>query len=289
MKASFEKLVPEKGQSFRCFNREELRSPVKWHRHPEVELNYIPAGVGSRMVGDHIGSFTDHELVLVGSELPHTWASDEYRGQTYDLHSAVVVQFHPNFLGEGFFDLGEMVDVRNLLQRSSRGLWFPPNVARPIGEKMAELISRTGAARLVELLSILSDLSQQDDAEPLASPLYRTTNNKQVETRIQIVCDYITHHLTDAELSHSDLADLAEMNPSAFSRFFKHSTGRTVSAYINELRIGFACRLLTETDDSILSISQQSGFQNLSNFNRRFQQHRKQTPRAYRKRFRTNA
>ncbi|MBB3207550.1 AraC-like DNA-binding protein [Rhodopirellula rubra] len=286
MKASYEKLVPDDGQSFRCFNRAKLKSPVKWHRHPEVELTYIPTGVGSRMVGDHIGSYTDHELVLLGSGLPHTWASDEYREQTYDRHTAFVLQFHPEFLGADFFGLNELVDVHQLLQRSSRGLWFPATAAQPIGEQLMELADQRGANRLITLLSILNDLSQIVDTEPLASPLYRVSYNEQAETRIRTICDHITENLTDPDLSHSELADLAEMNASAFSRFFKQSTGRTASAYINELRIGFACRLLTETDDSILSISQQSGYQNLSNFNRRFQQHRKMTPREYRNRFR---
>ncbi|MCM2372124.1 helix-turn-helix domain-containing protein [Aporhodopirellula aestuarii] len=286
MKASYEKLVPEDGQSFRCFDRSTLKSPVKWHRHPEIELTYLPAGAGSRVVGDHIGSYSDHDLVLLGSELPHTWASDDYRGQTYDLHSAIVLQFHPEFLGQDFFRLNEMVDIHALLQRASRGLWFPVDVAKRIGEQMTELVDLRGARRLVSLLSILDELTYCDESVPLASRLYRTTNNHEVETRIQVICDHITHHLTDPELSHRELATLADMNASAFSRFFKQSTGRTVSAYINELRIGFACRLLTDTDDSILSISQQSGYQNLSNFNRRFLQHRKMTPRDYRNRFR---
>lgn len=286
MKASYEKLVPNDGQSFRCFDRASLQSPVKWHRHPEVELTYIPSGVGSRMVGDHIGSYTDHDLVLLGSELPHTWASDEYRGQVYDLHSAMVLQFHPDFLGPDFFRLNEMVEVHRLLHRASRGLWFPARMAESIGSQLIDLEKQRGARRLVTLLSILDQLASCTEAEPLASHLYRASNNEEVETRIQVICDHITHHLTDPELTHSELAELADMNASAFSRFFKQSTGRTVSAYINELRIGFACRLLTDTDDSILSISQQSGYQNLSNFNRRFQQHRKMTPREYRNRVR---
>ncbi|MCC9658636.1 helix-turn-helix domain-containing protein [Rhodopirellula halodulae] len=287
MKASYEKLVPVEGHSFRCFNRASLQSPVKWHRHPEIELTYIPSGAGSRMVGDHIGSYTDHDLVLLGSELPHTWASDEYRGELYDLHSAMVLQFHPEFLGPDFFRLNEMFEILALLQRSSRGLWFPAEVASRVGSQMTELEEQRGAIRLVTFLSILHSLAQCESVEPLASELYRATNNEEVETRIQVICDHITHHLTDPELSHAELASLAEMNASAFSRFFKQSTGRTVSAYINELRIGFACRLLTDTDDSILSISHQSGYQNLSNFNRRFQQHRKMTPREYRNRFRS--
>ncbi|QDT05643.1 HTH-type transcriptional activator Btr [Rubripirellula lacrimiformis] len=286
MKASYEKLLLSAGESFRCFDRSTLRSPVKWHRHPEIELTYIPSGAGSRVVGDHIGSYADFDLVLLGSQLPHTWASDEFRGQTYDLHSAIVLQFHPEFLGPDFFRTGEMSDVSTLLQRAGRGLWFPAQMAKSIGARMHGLVDQVGAVRMIELLTILHQLSQCQDAVSLATPYYRATESEEVETRIQVICDRIAERLTDPELSHGDLAALAGMNPSAFSRFFKQSTGRTLSAYINELRIGFACRLLIDTDDSILSISQQSGYVNLSNFNRRFRQHRTMTPRDYRQRIR---
>jgi hypothetical protein len=81
MKASFEKLVPPSGESFRCFNRKELRTTVKWHRHPEIELNYVEKGRGTRLVGDHIDTYGDGDLVLIGPDIPHTWLSDDYIGK----------------------------------------------------------------------------------------------------------------------------------------------------------------------------------------------------------------
>ncbi|MDA8744781.1 AraC family transcriptional regulator [Rubripirellula amarantea] len=290
MKPAFEKLVPPAGESFRCFDRSELTAPAKWHRHPEIELTYVPRGSGSRIVGDHIGSFTDRDLVLVGSQLPHTWASDEYLGQTYDRHHAIVTQFHPDFLGPEFFACGEMTQIFGLLERSKRGLWFPSEVALSVGAKLARLIEGVGAIRLIMLLSILDELAGCESASLLATRGFRlsvgaTPSNKR-ETRIQTVCDHIGDRLGDPELTLSGLAEMVDMNQSAFTRFFKQSTGRTPSAYISELRIGLACRLLSDTDDTVLSISHQSGFSNLSNFNRRFQQLRKMTPREYRSRFR---
>ncbi|TWT50436.1 Transposon Tn10 TetD protein [Rubripirellula amarantea] len=290
MKPAFEKLVPRSGESFRCFDRSELSSPAKWHRHPEIELTYVPRGSGSRIVGDHIDSYTDRDLVLLGSELPHTWTSDEYLGQTYDRHHAIVTQFHPEFLGFEFFACGEMTQVAGLLQRSQRGIWFPPKVAASVGQKLDKLIASEGAARLLLLISILDELSRCADAVALATAAFRVSSGAATgsarETRIQKVCDHIGDRLDDPELTLKSLAELAGMNSSAFTRFFKQSTGRTPSAYIGELRIGLACRLLTDTDDTILSICHQSGFSNLSNFNRRFQQMRSMTPREYRSNFR---
>ena len=285
MQPKFEKLIPRESESFRCFDRQFLKSPVKWHQHPEIELTYVEHGTGTRLVGDHIGTYQDGDLVLLGSELPHTWMSDEYRNQKYDLHPAVVIQFHPHFLGSEFFDTPDLRLVKELLFRASRGLWFPVGVSKVIGQRMKDMVRQRGASRLIELLSCLNDLSQVEEPVPLASEAYAAPTNKDAQTRIQSVCDYINNHLTDPDLNHTTLSGIASMNPSAFSRFFKHSTGYTVSGYINELRIGLACRRLACSDESILKISLKSGFANVSNFNRRFRQLRGLSPREYRNKY----
>ncbi|MGB7328890.1 MAG: AraC family transcriptional regulator [Rubripirellula sp.] len=290
MKPTYEKLVPRAGESFRCFDRAELRSPAKWHRHPEIELTYVPSGTGARIVGDHIGSYADDDLVLLGSQLPHTWASDEYLGQANDLHHAIVLQFHPEFLGNEFFECGEMTKVAALLKRSEQGLWYPKDVATRIGTHLKLLLDSEGAARLIGLFLVLHELSCCEKAVPLSTQPFQPRGpsmaNHAAETKIQTVCDHIAVRLPDCELSQTELADLIGMNPSAFTRFFRQSTGRTPSEYIAELRIGLACRLLTDTDESILSICSQSGFANLSNFNRQFRKRRSTTPREFRAHFR---
>ena len=285
-KPAFEKLVPPVGESFRCFDRSRIRSRAKWHRHPEIELTYVHSGSGTRLVGDSIGSYGDADLVLLGPELPHTWLSDAYRGKAYDRHPAIVVQFHPEFLGAEFFGAGEMTLIHEMLEKANRGLQFPEKVARSVGERMTSMVELRGASRLIQLMACLDELSACRTFNYLASESYSTSSNAETETRIQTICDHITSHVSDPNLNHRELADLACMNPSAFSRFFKQSTGRTTTDYIAELRVGMACRLLTATEESILSISVQSGFNNLSNFNRRFRQHRNLTPREYRAKFR---
>ncbi|MCR9198257.1 MAG: AraC family transcriptional regulator [Planctomycetaceae bacterium] len=281
MKPSFEKLAPDQGQSFRCLDRSTLETPVKWHRHPEIELTYVEHGSGARLVGDHIGAYTNHDLVLLGSNLPHTWNSDEYRGQKYDLHAATVIQFHPDFLGARFFETAELNRIRELLTLADRGLWYPPDSAAEIGRQMTRLLTRKGASRLILLLQILEQLTLCQPA-PLASAGYTGPVSKTAETRIQLVCDHIQQHFTEPELSVADLADLLYMNPSAFSRFFKLSTSRTPTRYINELRIGYACRQLIETDRAILDICHRCGFESPSFFNRTFRRLRNCTPREFR-------
>ncbi|MEM6688744.1 MAG: helix-turn-helix domain-containing protein [Planctomycetota bacterium] len=281
MKLSFEKLEPHAGQSFRCIDRSELETPVKWHRHPEIELTYVQQGTGSRIVGDHIGAYGDHDLVLLGSNLPHTWTSDEYRGRRYDRHKAIVVQFHPDFLGEYFFEIHEMQPIQELLCSAYRGLWASAEEASSIGEQMTEMLSLAGPSRLISLLSILAQLTHIQ-TKTLASAGYSGPTSKDAESRIQQVCDHIENSFTSSSFSISSLAEMLFMNQSAFSRFFKQSTGRTPTEYLNELRIGYACRQLIESDHSILDICHASGFDSPSFFNRTFKRLRSSTPRGYR-------
>lgn len=283
MKSSFEKLTIREGESFRCFNRRTLKTRVKWHHHPEIELTYVERGSGSRLVGDHIGSYGDNDLVLLGSELPHTWLSDTFRGQQYDRHPALVIQFHPDFLGRDFFAVPEFAAVAEMLKKAGRGLWFPPAAAEEIGGRMGAMLDQSPAARLIALLDLLQELSQAiGEAQALASTSYQLADTGGERSRIRKVCDFVEKNLADADLGHGQLAKLACMNSAAFSRFFKQTTGRTVTRYISEMRIGLACRLLVETDESILAISIQSGFSSLSNFNRRFRDLREMTPRDFR-------
>jgi len=288
MKPSFEKLVPPVGESFRCFDRSVLPSPVKWHRHPEIELTFVQEGSGSRLVGDHIGSYRDSELVLLGSDLPHTWSSDEYRGEKYDRHRAIVIQFHPEFLGDQFWATPELKAVSKLVRRARRGIWYPADMGREIGQRMTNMVAMSGLPRLMELLACLDELASTKRGRLLSSESYSFTANEEGETRIKTVCDHISRHFTDPELNLQTLADLVYMNTSSFSRFFRQSTGRSITDYMSELRIGLACRLLTETDESILKISHEAGFENLSNFNRRFRKLRETTPREYRQRHQAN-
>ena len=284
MKASFEKLVPPVGESFRCFNRATLRTTVKWHRHPEIELNYVARGRGMRLVGDHIDTFRDGDLVLIGPDIPHTWLSDDYIGKRYDRHSSVVIQFLPESLGGHLFDLPEMQEVANLIERSKRGLWFRGAVVKTVGARMDQMVDQHGSERLIGLLSCLTELARWEEAQPLTREGYSPSFTKNTDRRVQQVCQYINTHLTDPALSHANLAQLVDMNPSAFSRFFKRATGRTVSRYINEMRIGLACRMLVDSHESILEICMRTGFNNVSNFNRRFRELRQTTPRRFRAR-----
>jgi AraC-like DNA-binding protein len=282
MQPSFEKLIPPTGSSIRCFDRSIIERPAGWHYHPEVEICFTERGSGTRFVGDHIGNYGDGDLVLLGANLPHHWASDEFRGQRYDRHSAIVVQFDPVQFGTQFFGLPEMAETVELLERAGRGLHVTGSTRRFVADAAREMLEQSPAARLLSLLNILHLLSRSAELVPLASPGFAPTFRPRLQNRLNRVCKHIHDHLADPGLNQADLAKLAGMHPSAFSRFFKNGTQRTVTDYVNELRIGLASRLLLETELSILEICLRSGYENASNFNRRFREYRGMTPREFR-------
>jgi AraC-like DNA-binding protein len=283
MLPTFEKLLTNSGESFRCFNRNTIRTSTRWHHHPECEITYVEKGTGTRLIGDHIGTYRNGDLVFCGSDLPHTWMSDEYRDQKYDLHPAIVIQFHPDFLGHDFFNVAEFEAIKTFMERGRRGVQFPRPFADELGEKMGSIIQLTGPQRLLGLLTCLSQMATFEKPIYLASEGYALHADSHAQTRIQKVCDYITRNLTNADLDHPTIASIANMEGAAFSRFFRKSTGRTFVQYVNELRIGLACRLLVDSDLSILDICMKTGFNNVSNFNRRFREIRNVTPREYRR------
>lgn len=285
MKTPFEKLETRPDESFRCFDRRINKIPARWHRHPEIELTFVPKGKGTRLVGDNVATYYDHDMVLIGSNLPHTWMSDQYRGKRLDMHEAIVTQFSMGFLGTGFFEVAEMLPIKELLQRSLRGIWYPPEVVRQIEPKLRGMLESSGADRLIRLLDVLNQLANCSTFELLATIGYTGPTSSTFETRMSFVCEYILKHFTNPDFTTGDLPKKLKMNASAFSRFFKQSTGQTPSQYLNELRVGHACRRLIDTDLSILQICYDSGFASTSNFHEVFRRMRGTSPRDYRERY----
>lgn len=284
MKPSFEKLLPPEGGSIRCFNRAAMEQPVNWHYHPEFELTLVERGTGTRFVGDNIDTYCDGDLVFLGSNLPHHWSSDEFRGRKYDRHPAVVVQFPRELFGP-MLKTPEMAHIRELLVNSERGLHVRGKSREIVAESMIEMLQLAAFDRLMRLLQCLQILATSDHVVPLASEGYSPSYCRKSQERLHRVLEYISEHLTDPGLSQAEVARYAEITPAAFCRFFRKATERTVVDFINEQRIAMAARMLVETDLSILNICLNAGFENPSNFNRRFRQFKGMSPRAYRAEF----
>jgi AraC-like DNA-binding protein len=279
-RASYEKVQCPPGRSivFRAFDLPLFDSP--WHFHPEIELTLILEGTGQRFVGDHIDDFGPGDLVLLGSGLPHYWHSDPVSKNGDSRAHSLVFQFLPEALG-GVLEMPEMNLVQGLLRHAQRGLSFTGQVRDEVAEIMCGLETRAGAGQLLGLLAALNALSGSERVMPLASGGFSPRVDRLAEERINRAQRFILRHLGEP-LRLEDVARHVNMSPSAFSRYFKKVMGKTFSRMVSELRIGLACRALLESDRPIAEIAFESGFNNLSNFNRRFMELRGMNPRRFR-------
>lgn len=281
MQARLEKISPGAAASFLCRRRRDPRFGFAWHFHPELELTLIVRSRGKRFVGDSIADYEDGDLVLLGPNLPHTWDSDPARRGP---HEAVFCQFSASFLGADFLRAPEMLPVRRLLERSSQGLRFTGRTQREVGRRMEGMDRLPGPRRLLALLEILDLLARSRDARPLSSREFVPSLRRADAERIDRVCRFLTENFAD-RVPLAEAARVAHLSVPAFSRFFKRKTGKSLVGYLHELRVGHACRRLIETDRAVSEIAFDSGFNNLSNFNRRFLRMKGMSPREFRAQF----
>lgn len=273
MKAIFENI--SKQTTIRVFEFEMTHFEFKWHYHPEYELTLITKGSGMRFVGDSYENFTDNDLVLLGSGIPHTWATEPNMNIKV---SAVVVQFSEEFIAK-FIGIDDFKLILKLLQSASNGLFFYKDSG--IIKQIARLPKENGVKQITSLLNILEDLTKVK-RKSLASNFYDSKINSQDQNRITIVLDYLKQH-SNKNISINEVAALIHLSVGAFCKFFKKVTGRTFSDYLNEIRIGKTCYLLSETDKPIYQIANEAGFENQAYFNRVFLKKKGSTPNQFRK------
>jgi len=285
VKPVFEQTPRVQWESFHC---EVVRGPsynAAWHFHPEYQLTLVIKSCGHRLVGDNIAPLHDGDLALIGSNLPHVWQQDEAGRANSDVAvHAIIIRFLETFAGRDFLEIPEMEPVRRLLHRSARGLHITGRTRETIAEKMRRLPAATGLERVSGLLSILAALARSKELRPIASPGFLPVLESSDQDRMQRVCNYINAHLGDT-IDRARVAREAHLSEGACSRFFKLRTGKTLPRYVNELRVGRACRLLALEDEKITEIAFKCGFTNLANFNRRFREIMRLAPRDYRRQF----
>jgi len=257
-----------------------------YHYHPEYELTAIIRGSGTRYIGDSIDKFGPGDLVLVGSNLSHLWkCDDKYYNEDADLTvRAIVIQFNRNFLGEDFWSLKEMKGIKKLLLRSKRGVRLNGDNRIQLQKQILDLLNCMAVERVTGLLSILNIIAKTDDYDLLASPNFANINKASDKKKINEICSFVIDNFQNDIYLH-DVADIAHMTRPAFCRFFKKETNKTFFSYLNEVRIGYACKLLIDDSFSISQIALESGFNTISYFNRQFKKIMDQTPSHYRSRF----
>lgn len=288
MRPFLEKVSPSAGQSFFCGDFVSRVFDCPFHFHPECELTHIVTSRGLRFTGDHIAEFGPGDVVLFGSNLPHSYHNEEPRGRgTTKAHSQVVL-FAPDCLGGVIQSAPELLPVRRLLERAGRGLQVVGASRTWAIGKLGALFEASPAARVPLLLEILVRLARSRDVRPLASEGYSPARAVDADDRIGRVCAHINRHFAEPiYLEHA--AALAHLTPAAFCRFFRRSTGKTFTAFVNEVRLSQAARWLQETNGSVTDICFRSGYGNVANFNRHFRRRHGLTPRDYRARQQASA
>lgn len=263
--------------------KKEFTYPI--HKHEVFELNYVENGDGVlRIVGDSAETIGNRELVLITSpDLEHVWEQDKCKSE--DIRE-ITVQFFFDFNSSySLFNRTPLLPIKRLFERARKGVAFTPETI----EKVYPLLNSLSSTKdkfysVINFLTLLYELSLADDTRELASSSFAKVDVDSESRRILKVKEYINKHYTE-EIRLADMADLVGMSTTSFSRFFKLRSGKTLSDYVVEMRLGVAARQLVDTTNSVSEICYGCGFNTLSNFNRLFRKYKGCSPTEFREKY----
>ncbi|RPD43994.1 AraC family transcriptional regulator [Paracnuella aquatica] len=277
-------LIPlTQNDCFTVFSRIKSSFDFPLHTHDEFELNLILNGKGvQRVVGDHIGELEEVELVLVGSGVPHAWFTHKC---TNEEIREVTIQFHKDLIDEKLLRRNQLAFIRKMFEQSVRGILFSPETTRMLIDRLLNLNQKHGFDSVLELFSILHDLSVSRNMKFLSDVTFTANRTPSYNSRrIEKAMEYL-HANFEKNITLGDVARLANMTETAFSRFFKTRTGINFIDSLNDIRLGHASRLLIETTGSVSEIAYNCGFNNMANFNRIFKRKKGCTPKEFRENY----
>jgi AraC-like DNA-binding protein len=282
----FEKVLYPHRQSFRAYVQRSSHLQYPWHFHPDLELVLITKGYGNRFVGDNIGFFNKGDLVFIGSNLPHVWINDKEFYNNPKLYSeSTVIQISKEYFNPETIAFPELQFFKNLYGLCQYGLRISGknNLEKIIG-LMRTLPDIKGVSGLASFFSILEEISLNNRLEPLASQGYINALTVPPDERLNRVFGFVMENYHQ-QITMDQVAHIARMNKSAFCRYFKAKTAKTFSFFLNELRSGYASKLLVDGDFSISQVCFECGFQSISNFNKQFKIHTNCSPSQFRQTF----
>ena len=262
--------------------KKEFTYPI--HNHKVFELNFVEHAAGvRRIVGDSNEVIGDYDLVIISSpDLEHVWEQNVCTSE--DIHE-ITVHFEFDFSDDSLFARNPFSSIRKMMNEARKGLCFPMDAIMKVYQLLNTLSSvKDGFYAFSQFLTILYELSKCDGARTLATSSYAKVEVASDSRRVLKVKNYINQHYQD-EIRLAEVANLAGMSPSAFSRFFKLHTGRNLSDYIIDMRLGYASRMLVDSTHSIAEIGYGCGFNNLSNFNRIFKKKKGCSPSEFRENY----
>lgn len=285
MSALLEKINVKEDESFSIGIFQDNLDKCTWHYHNNFEISFITEGSGKRIVADSIEEFQPGDLVFIGRNLPHVWIPEkEPRTPSNRSLEMVYLQFTSEVLCQQLLSLPEFKNIARALALSERGIQIVEQTLNEVSEIMLQLPYLKSFERMLHFFKMMDIIGSSDSNIQLASKEYLnlrfTTGNK----RIAAIHQYLMNNYRE-EVDLKRLADLVNMAEGSLCRFFKLNMGLTVFEYLNQIRIEFGCKLLMDPDLSILEVCLDSGFNNLSHFNKQFKKIIEVTPSEYRKRF----
>lgn len=257
-----------------------------WHFHSEYQLFLVQKGTGTRFIGDHVSPFKPGDLVFTGPNLPHLWQSDlEYfNGDQNFITEGIVIYFPENFLGKDFLNKKEMYKIKHLFQKAQRGMVIYGNSSDQATAILKRLIEVEDFDRILTLLNLLNLLANSSEYKLLASEGYSNSLKENETDRMNRVHAYVMKNFRE-KINLNEVAAIANMSPSSFSRYFKIHANKTFSDFLTEIRIGYSRKLLISQKMDIAQVCYDSGFNTLSNFNRQFKAVTHYNPLEYRRKY----
>jgi len=279
MKIEFELIQEDEGSSLRLLHEKLSSEKFSWqyHYHPEYELVYVVAGNGTRQVGNHISTYENGDLVLMGPDLPHSGFGLNTRG----MIEQVVIQFKKDVFGPGLLQRPEMKLINILLDKSRYGISFGEAAREKVTKKMLRLLKLQPFERFLELINILQSLATSAEYTLLNSQVTLPTTIRKVHIRLQNIFNYVEQNFQE-EINIKTVADIAHLTVPAFCNYFKKIMNITFTDFINQYRIEQACMLLQQ-EKSVGEVCFECGFNNVPYFNKVFKNIIKKTPSEFKK------
>ncbi len=258
-----------------------------WHYHPEVEIVHVHEGTGMLLVGDGVSNYRENDLIVIGANAPHFFRSDDvyFEQGTALLSKSTVIHFNPDFLGQTFLEMSEMKNVTDFLNRARKGFLIRAESGSEAKELIATMLQATGLQRVILLLKVLNHLTRVESVLELSKSEYTSSLDEVNTKRIDQIYSFSLNNFT-REITLDEVSEVANISKNSFCRYFKTHTRKTYFQFLLELRIGHACKLLAEEHLSISQVAFESGFNNLSHFNRSFKAIMTMKPQAYQKLYR---
>jgi len=286
MKPQLLKVMKVPGHSFSV--RQDLVPHVnnRWHYHDEVELIHFKKGEGTQFIGDNIKRFKSGDVVIVGSNLPHYWRFDDiyFEENTKANADIRVAHFTENFWGENFLYLPENNNLKTVLEKAKRGLQITGKPRQIVAELLKQLISSNGSKRIILLMEALSSISDCKQLSSLSSIGFKPDFVEAENDRINAIYEYSIKNFK-GKIQLEKIAEVANISPNSFCRYFKSRTRKTYSQFLIELRVGHACKLLIENNQCIKRLCYESGFNNFTSFYKYFKMITGKSPLTYQKEF----